>query len=153
MNNLYFMPDIKPDLHLLMEAISWLRLIYNNLRPNTRHATIAADAVTIPNPGVCFSWEGDGNASVDVEPGVMVAVVSGVEIVGACGSGGSPAPDPVVVLTVPRVILRNSAPLFRSDARMRCSITIDSVPALALALNSSTSPSLISFCSGAGFTI
>ena len=81
----------------------------------------------------------------------MVAVVSGVEIVGACGSGGSPTTDPVVVLAVPRVILRYSAPLSRSDAEMRCSITIDSVPALAL--NSSTSPSVISFCSGAGFTI
>ena len=111
-----------------------------------------ANAGTISNPGICFFWEGDeDDAPVDVEAGVMVAVVSGVEIVGACGSGGFPTPDPVVVLVVPRVILRYSAPLFRSDAEMRCSITAESVQPLAL--NSSTSPSLISFCSSAGFTI
>ena len=66
-----------------------------------------ANAGTISNPGVCFSLEGDeDDASVDVEAGVIVAVVSGVEIVGACGSGGPPTPDHVVVLAVPRVILR-----------------------------------------------
>ena len=110
-----------------------------------------ANAGTISNPGICFFWEGDeDDASSDVEAGVIVAVVSDVEIVGACGSGGFPTPDTVAILVVPRVISIDSAPLFRSDAKMRCSITAESVPSLAL--NSSTSPSLISFCSGAGFT-
>ena len=103
-----------------------------------------ANAGTISNPGVCVS-------SGDVEVGVDVGVIVPGDVVGACGSGGSPTPDPVAVLAVPRVILRYSAPLFRSDAEMRCSIIIDSVPALAL--NSSTSFSLISFCSSAGFVI
>ena len=103
-----------------------------------------ASAGTISNPGVCVS-SGSVEVAVDVDVGVAVPG----EVVGACGSGGSPGPDTVVVLAVPRVISIDSAPLFRSDTEMRCSITIDSVPPLAL--NSSTSPSLISFCCGAGF--
>ena len=102
-----------------------------------------ANAGTISNPGVRVS-SGGIEIGVDVDVGVVPG-----EVVGACGSGGSPGPDTVAVLVVPRVISIDSAPLFRSDAEMRCSITADSVPALAL--NSSTSPSLISFCSGAGF--
>ena len=105
-----------------------------------------ANAGTISNPGVRFSSGGiEIGVDVDVEVGVAVPG----EVVGACGSGGSPGPDTAAVLIVPRVISIDSAPLFRSDAKMRCSITADSDPALAL--NSSTSPSLISFCSGAGF--
>ena len=107
-----------------------------------------ANAGTISNPGVCVS-PGSVEVGVDVDVDVDVGVTVRGEVVGACGSGGSPAPDPVAVLVVPRVISRYSAPLFRPDAEMRCSMTAESVPQLAL--NSSTSPTLIAFCSGAGF--
>ena len=118
-----------------------------------------ANAGTISKPGICVSSGSvdvgvevgiDVDIGVDTDVGIDVDVIVCVEVVGACGSGGSPGPDPVAILAVPRVILRYRTPLFRSDAEIRCSITAKSVPALAL--NSSTSPSLISSGNGAGFT-
>ena len=76
-----------------------------------------ANAGTISKPGICFS-SGSVDVGVDADVDVDVDVIVCVEVVGACGSGGSPTPDPVAVLAVPRVILRYSAPLFRSDAEI-----------------------------------